>query len=118
MGNNLAPSLAIIYMNELPNWTQRLLEHIDDIFLAWTLESISGELLLDLANNLNDAIKFTIEMPTENDLAFLDTLVLLIQETNQFSTTLFVKPIHSHCITPWDSHGSITSKRSIARLFN
>ena len=32
--------------------------------------------------------------------------------TNEFKTTLHVKPIHSRCTTPWDSHGSIASKRS------
>ena len=30
-----------------------------------------------------------------------------------FSTSLYMKPAHSHCITPWDSHGSIASKRSV-----
>ena len=120
MGNNLAPVLAIIYMNELDaqiiqstNAHLFLKRLIDDIFLAWTSESVTGDMLLSMANNLNDAIKFTIESPTNNQLPYLDTLVSFDSTTNTFSTTLYVKPIHSTCITLWDSHGSIPSKRSV-----
>lgn len=120
MGNNLAPMLAIIYMNDFDTQlldtfkgTIFLRRLIDDIFLAWTSSSINGEKLLTTANNLSDAIKFTIELPNENKLPYLDTLVSLDLETNTFTTTLYVKPIHSQCITPCDSHVSIASKRSI-----
>ena len=66
-----------------------------------------------MANELNDNIKFTLELPNNNQLPFLDTMVSSDREIKQFSTALYIKPIDSLCITPWDSHGSIASKRAI-----
>ena len=66
-----------------------------------------------MANELNDNIKFTLELPNNNQLPFLDTMVSSDREIKQFSTALYIKPIHSLCITPWDIHGSIASKRAI-----
>ena len=34
-------------------------------------------------------------------------------DTQIFTATLYIKPIHSRCVTPWDSHGSISSKGAI-----
>jgi hypothetical protein len=48
-----------------------------------------------------------------NQLPFLDTLVSYNPTAKSFSATLYVKPIHSKCITPWDGHGSVASKRAI-----
>jgi hypothetical protein len=113
MGNNLAPVLAIIYMNELDaqiiqstNGHLFLKRLIDDIFLAWTSESITGDMLLSMANNLNDAITFTIESPTNNQLPYLDTLVSLDSTTNKFSTTLYVNPSIAHVLP----HGAVTDR--------
>ena len=120
MGNNLAPILATIYMNELDN--QILVKSnglvtvkrfIDDYFAFLLCIDLSGQKLLTLANNLNSAIKFTLELPNNNQLPFMDTLVTWNPGTKIFTTTLYIKPIHSRCITPWDSHGSISSKRVI-----
>ena len=63
--------------------------------------------------NFSISMRFTIELPTQNNLPYLDTLVSFNPTTNKFTTTRSVKPIYSQCITPWDSHGSIASKRSI-----
>ena len=120
MGNNLAPTLAIIYMNELheqiiqkSGGAVSLKRFIDDIFAVLTSDKINDEKLLEISNSLSDAIKFTIELPKVNKLPFLDTLVSFDYSNNKFSTELYVKPIHSQSITPWDSHGSVSSKRGI-----
>lgn len=121
MGNNLAPSLAIIYMDDLDSkildkadGNIRLKRYIDDYFVLLLSRQISGESLLTMSNNLNDVIKFTLELPDINkQLPYLDTMVSFNPESKTFSTKLYAKPIHSKCITPWDSHGSIASKRSI-----
>ena len=81
MGNNLAPSLAIIYMNELDlmmvdktEGKVKLKRFIDDYFALLLSQQISEEGLLTLSNNLNDAIKFTLELPNNNnELPYLDT---------------------------------------------
>ena len=120
MGNNLAPVLAIIYMNEIDqqittktNGLVILKRYIDDYFAFILSRQISGDRLLTIANSINEAIKFTIELPNEGQLPFLDTMVTFNPETNNFSTKLYIKPIHSNCIVPWDSHGSLASKRAI-----
>lgn len=120
MGNNLAPILAIIYMNEIDcqiidktDGQVILKRYIDDYFAFILSRQISGDRLLTIANSINDAIKFTIELPIEGQLPFLDTMVTFNPETNNFSTQLYIKPIHSNCIVPWDSHGSLASKRAI-----
>ena len=119
MGNTLAPTLAIIYMNELDEQiihksggAVSLKRFIDDIFAVLTSDKINEDKLLEISNSLSDAIKFTIELPEDNGLPFLDPLVSF-DHSNKFSTELYVKPIHSQSITPWDSHGSVSSKRDI-----
>ncbi|KAK3755590.1 hypothetical protein QZH41_005961 [Actinostola sp. cb2023] len=122
MGNNLAPALAIIYMNEIDiqilcqfqdKALMSLKRYIDDIFIAWMSDGTTAEEILSTANSLNTALKFTIEIPQDNQLPFLDTMVSLDHDERSFSTTLYVKPIHSQYIVPWDSHGPISSKRAI-----
>ena len=120
MGNNLAPSLAIIYMNEVDLLIVRETENqillkrfIDDYFAILLSSSLSAERLLTIANSLNDKNQFTLETPHSNTLPFLDTLVSYDSEAKSFSTQLYIKPIHSRSIMPWDSHGSISSKRAI-----
>ena len=67
--------------------------------------------MLSTANSLNSALKFTIETPDNNRLPFLDTMVTLHPEKSSFSSTLYIKPIHSQCLTPWHSHGPLSLKR-------
>ena len=121
MGNNLAPTLAIIYMDELDELlleksygTILLKRFIDDVFAALVSQDMDEDKLLDISNGLNDAIKFTIEKPNaDNQLPFLDTLVSFDERTSKFSTELYIKPFHGQAITPWDSHGPGSSKRAI-----
>ena len=120
MGNNLAPMLAIIYMNDLDSQILEktdgyviLKRYIDDYFAFLLSKCISGERLLTIANGLNDNINFTLELPNQNQLPFLDTMVSFNPESKTVSTKLHIKPIHSRCITPWDSHGPIAAKRTI-----
>ena len=72
MRNNLAPLLAIIYMNDLDehilsmsDGNVLLKRFIDDIFAVLKSNTITENKLLEIANSLNDAIKFTIEVQTQ-----------------------------------------------------
>ena len=120
MGNNLAPTLAIIYMNKLDagilssfnDGALSLKRYIDDMFVIWHSD-LDPNFILSTANSLNKAIQFTMEQPTNDSIPFLDTMVTLNRDTNKFTTRLYVKPIHSECITPWDSHGPISAKRGL-----
>lgn len=83
------------------------------MFICWSTDDITADTVLITANNLNSALKFTVEIPQNNRLPFLDTLVTLHPENGRFTSTLYTKPIHSQCVTPWDSHGPISQKRGI-----
>ncbi|XP_028413908.1 uncharacterized protein LOC114536755 [Dendronephthya gigantea] len=121
MGNNLAPMLAIIYMHSLDTLiieksggSVSLKRYIDDIFAVLHSDRINADKLLEISNDLNEAIKFTLEKPnSSNELPFLDTLISFDQNTKQFRSELYVKPIHSGSITSWDSHGPISFKRAL-----
>jgi hypothetical protein len=98
MGNCAAPPLAIIFMDRIE---QQIIEqhtairfwkrYIDDIFF---ITSDSVESLLQDANLISPAIKFTLEMPQERKIAFLDCLVHANDDGN-FSCELFIKSTHS-----------------------
>ena len=110
MGNNLAPILATIYMNELDNeilvrsnGCVMLKRFMDDYFAFLTSKELTSKRLLKTANGINDAIKFTLEVANNDQLPFLDTLVTFNSQNKTFSTILYMKPIHSKCITPWES---------------
>ena len=86
---------------------------IDDYFAFLLSGRLSAQGLSKIANDLNDKIKFTLEVPQNNELPFLDMLVSFDPISKAFSTKLYIKPIHSRYILPWDSHGSVASKRAI-----
>ena len=120
MGNNLAPSQAIIYMNGLDSLITSKVEfrvilkrYIDDYFVFLLSGCLSAQELLVTANSLNDKIKFTLKIPYNNQLPFLDMLVSFDPESKALSTKLYIKPIHSRAVMPWDSHDSISSKQAI-----
>ena len=96
MGNNLAPTLAIIYMNEIDTLIETKTEgqvilkrFIDDYFAFLLSSSLSAQELLKIANDINDKIKFTLEVPQKNELPFLDMLVSFDPISKAFSTKLY-----------------------------
>lgn len=120
MGNNLAPTLSIIYMSNLDqkilsqfNNELQLKRYVDDIFISWSSDNITPDTILNMANSLNPAIKFTLENPEQSRLPFLDTMITLHHNTGSYSSTLYAKPIHRQCINPWDSHGPSPKKKGI-----
>ena len=112
MGNNLSPTIAIIFMDfvEQQIITQApvsvWLRYIDDIFF---MSSTTSDELLRIANSINPAIQFTHEAPKDDQLPFLDTLVSL-QPDGTFAYSLFAKPIHSGYTLPSCSHVPYSQK--------
>ena len=116
MGNCAAPPLAILYMhhieceiiercnNKIKYWKR----YIDDIFFVTTA---SPEELLHIANSVNKNIQFTLEMADNNKIAFLDTLVIRIE--NKFLFELFIKPTNSGTCMPFDAWTPIARKKCL-----
>ena len=93
MGNNLAPTSAIIYMNNLDleiqssfNNSVYLKRYIDDMFIAWTNEKLTPDEMVTTANSVNTALKFIVEISEDNCLPFLDTIDALHPHNGRVST--------------------------------
>ena len=82
--------------------------YIDDIFF---ISSSSSILILDKANDCNQFIKFTLELPQNGGLSFLDTFVRNINR--KFVFDLYVKPTLSGTCLPFDSFISLFRKRAL-----
>lgn len=115
MGNCAAPPLAIIYMDfiekdileaspEVVFWKR----YIDDVFFV---TKGTAEQLLAKANSITPCICFTCEVPENQKIPFLDTLVC-IQGTN-LSFELYIKPSHSGTCLPFDAHVPLSRKRCL-----
>ena len=68
---------------------------------------------LDHINNVDPAIKFTVEGNQANGtIPFLDTLVTPLAD-NSLSFQVYQKPTHTDQYLQWDSHHSLSSKYSV-----
>ena len=67
--------------------------------------------ILNICNSFNKNIKFTLEMPTNNAIPFLDTVVY--QEQGSFQYHLHVKPTHSNTCLPFSSFVPNSRKRNL-----
>jgi len=120
MGNPLAPQVAIIYMDKVERIilssipeTTYWKRYIDDIFITWNHQTTAAE-LLQIANNVNDRIQFTLEEPNnEGRLPFLDCEITL--NDGIFQSRLYIKDIHSGAICHWDSRCPISTKLAIMK---
>jgi len=118
MGNPAAPPLAIIFMDsvekELLNRAGNAItiwkRYIDDCFV---ISNRPPDSIIQMANSINKCIQFTVETPSNNSLAFLDTEI--IKEENKFQTKLFFKDLHSGTCLPFDSFCPISRKRNLVQ---
>lgn len=111
MGSPLSPVLANIYMEEFEQKalaTSTLkpslwLRYIDDIFVIWPHGQSNLNTFLTHMNNQHENIKFTIEIETNNQLAFLD-LMLYKKSNEELGHHLFRKKTHTNRYLHADSH--------------
>ena len=94
MGNCAAPPLAIIFMHYIETLIKNQCEgiifwrrYIDDVFLITSNNLLS---ILHIANSIHPNIKFTLETPADNKLAFFDTLVSFNIQNISFDFQLFI----------------------------
>jgi len=119
MGNNLAPTIAIIYMHYVEqklatavgSHLKLFLRYIDDIFFIVN-KDFSAENLLEHANKVNDSIQFTLEKP--NDSCALPFLDILVQYNPTLVTSLYIKPFNSEAIMNF--HSSVPKDRKVNLL--
>ena len=118
MGHHAAPPLAIIFMDfverrilgscpQIKLWRR----YIDDVFVLFDMWLPPSE-LLTVNNQVHPNIRFTLELPTDNDLPFLD---ILIHKGQQFDFSLYIKPTHSGTTLPFSAHVPTSMKRNLMR---
>ena len=84
---------------------------VDD---TWVIQQQSSKQeFLEHINQVDPAIKFTVEDTQGNGaIPFLDTLVTL-QADGSLSITVYQKPTHTDQYLQWDSHHSLSTKYSV-----
>ena len=84
---------------------------VDDTFVFQ--QQSHKQLFLDPINNLDPAIRFTVEGNQENGtIPFLDTLVKPEADIS-LSITVYHKPMHTNQYLEWDSHHNLSDKFSV-----
>ena len=118
MGNSLSPVLAIIYMYHVEKlifekigssvllWNR----YVDDIFIV---AKVPLNELLPVINAVHDDITFTVELPTDDSIPFLDTRVYY--NGQQFCTSLYIKELHSGHLLSLTSNVPMSRKTGLIR---
>ena len=119
MGSPISPVVANLYMEcferkalaSALNPPRAWFRFVDD---TWVIQQQSHkEQFLDHINQVDPAIKFTVEGNQENGaIPFLDTLVTP-QADNSLSFKVYRKPTHTDQYLQWESHHSLSSKYSV-----
>ena len=120
MGNCLSPVLANIYMeffesrlaNAIIPDNSFWLRFVDDIFTLIHRDT-NIDVMLNQLNNVSQSIKFTYETETDNELPFLDTLV--VRNDNGFKFKIFRKKTNNYMIINAHSHHEHSVKLSALR---
>ena len=99
LGYHLGPTLANILMgyielNAIPKFitkypNTKYMRYVNDCFVITSCEQ-DNKLLFQELNEAREAIKFTNECEANNQLAFLD--VLVVKQDDQFKTKAYRKP--------------------------
>ena len=119
MGSHISPIVANLYMEcferkalssaNNPPWAW--FRFVDDM---WVIQQQAHKQeSLDHTNNVDPAIKFTVEGNQVNGaISFLDTLITLLAD-NSLSFQVYWKPTHTDQYLQWESQLSLSSKYSV-----
>ncbi|XP_045477895.1 uncharacterized protein LOC123683043 [Harmonia axyridis] len=121
MGSPLSPVLADIYMEDFEGRAldQYVLKpklwrrYVDDTFVIWPhgKETITG--FLEHLNNIEESIKFTMEIEENEQLPFLD--VLIHKQEGIPRTTIYRKPTNTGQYLHFESNHNLNTKFGVAR---
>ena len=110
MGSPLSPIIAKLYMEHYESVAlgssqlqpKLWLRYVDDTFIIWQYGKDSIHTFLDHLNGIQESIKFTTEMETNQTIAFLD--VLIRRNRGVISTSVFRKKTHTDHYLNFGSH--------------
>lgn len=92
MGNKISPILANVVMTKFDEYLSKLngiifyKRYVDDTFLIYNEEILSGVDILNHANEWNKVIKFTLDGEENRELNFLDLTIIRNSDKLKFKT--------------------------------
>ena len=125
MGSPLSPALANLYMEWFeetalstaqrpPRMWKR---YVDDTFAIYPHGADDLTEFLSHLNSISPTIRFTMEMETDGNLPFLDTLVT--RDDNKLTTSVYYKKTHTGRYLDYNSNHTKGVKTGITKcLFN
>ncbi|KAJ8942389.1 hypothetical protein NQ318_016637, partial [Aromia moschata] len=98
MGNSLSPFIANLFMikDKFEYFPRVWFRYVDDIFAVFDTNAISLDNFVAKLNNRFPTIKFTYEVEHNEQLPFLDVLVIRNSENKKETATLRYIPNDSH----------------------
>lgn len=120
MGSPVSPVVADIFMEDfeeialqtapiIPRFYKR---YVDDTFTILPKDKVT--LFLNHLNAINSKIQFTMELETNNSLAFLDVLVIRNPD-NTLGHTVYRKPTHTDRYLNGNSHHHPTQLNTVGK---
>ena len=118
MGYPISVTIANLIMENVenralqtfPNPPTLWKRYVDDTFVIIKKNVLNA--FHEHINNIEQSIKFTVELESDNLLPFLD--VLIVKERNgKLTTTLYQKPTHTKRFLNYNSQHSVSQKRGL-----
>ncbi|XP_055605165.1 uncharacterized protein LOC129753371 [Uranotaenia lowii] len=122
MGSPISPILSELVLDtiitralkKLPFPIPIIHKYVDDLFLV--IPEDQCELVLEIFNQQEERLQFTMEKENENRLPYLDMVV--VRDPNQMlKTEWFIKPIASGRMLNWHSCHQLKHKLNVANNF-
>jgi hypothetical protein len=108
MGNPLAPIIADLWMQKMEEKLNRFstnkpllwLRYVDDVFCIFTISKGKIDEFHSRINKWHPNLRFTLALESDNSISFLD--VLVTQDEDKLTTSLYRKPTHTGLYMLWD----------------
>jgi hypothetical protein len=101
MGSTLSPVVSNIFIDHFEELALKTaihrpslwLRYVDDTFVIWPHGPDKLQEFFDHINNIRPSIQFTMETEVDNNIPFLD--VLVIRKQSAITTIVYRKPSHT-----------------------
>ncbi|CAM4855531.1 unnamed protein product [Rotaria socialis] len=122
MGSPLAPILADIFISKLELKLNKFSinkpliwkRYVDDVFCIFHNSQKISKFLISI-NKWHKNIKFTLQNEEDDEIAFLDVLIIRDKTNNKYTTTLYKKPTNTNLYMLYESNQSRQYKIGLIR---